>query len=150
MESNFSFKTVIQVPDEVTIIQPSMGDFILPLINEFIWTEASRAQEYNIQFSSDSLFTTIIKDTTGIKESRVKNITLEQESSFYWRVRGINDGGLGPWSVYSGFQTVYLTNNEFDDKPTESFYIKIIQIHSTPSQLLNMGCPKPKHNFRSI
>ena len=49
-----------------------MGDFILPLINEFIWTEASRALEYNIQFSSDSLFTTIIKDTTGIKESRVK------------------------------------------------------------------------------
>ena len=141
----YSFKTILQVPDEVIIIQPTMGDYILPSINEFIWTEASRAQEYNIQFSSDSLFAAIIKDTTGIKESRVKNITLEQESSFYWRVRGINEGGFGPWSVYSGFQTVYLTNNEYQDVPSEFILYQNYPNPFNPVTIIKYGLPKTQN-----
>ena len=141
----YSFKTILQVPDEVIIIQPTMGDYILPLINEFIWTEASRAQEYNIQFSSDSLFAAIIKDTTGIKESRVRNITLEQESSFYWRVRGINEGGFGPWSVYSGFQTVHLTNNEYQDVPSEFILYQNYPNPFNPVTIIKYGLPKTQN-----
>ena len=141
----YSFKTILQVPDEVIIIQPTMGDYILPLINEFIWTEASRAQEYNIQFSSDSLFAAIIKDTTGIKESRVRNITLEQESSFYWRVRGINEGGFGLWSVYSGFQTVHLTNNEYQDVPSEFILYQNYPNPFNPVTIIKYGLPKTQN-----
>ena len=141
----YSFKTILQVPDEVIIIQPTMGDYILPLINEFIWTEASRAQEYNIQFSSDSLFAAIIKDTTVIKESRVRNVTLEQESAFYWRVRGINEGGFGPWSVYSGFQTVYLTNNEYQDVPSEFILYQNYPNPFNPVTIIKYGLPKTQN-----
>ena len=146
----YSFKTILQVPDEVIIIQPTMGDYILPLINEFIWTEASRAQEYNIQFSSDSLFAAIIKDTTGIKESRVRNITLEQESSFYWRVRGINEGGFGLWSVYSGFQTVHLTNNEYQDVPSEFILYQNYPNPFNPVTIIKYGLPKTQNITHEI
>jgi hypothetical protein len=72
----------------------------------FVWRSALNADTYQLQVSTDSLFTSGIAydDSTLVDTTRVVS-GLQQNTLYFWRVRGRNDGGAGPFSPVRSFRT---------------------------------------------
>jgi len=84
-----------EVPDKPTLLFPSNGG--VGSVNQtFLWTGVAKATSYELQIDSDSFFLTpLIKDDTltsnGCLVSGLSGV-------IWWRVRGLNSKGAGPWS----------------------------------------------------
>ena len=52
---------------------------------------------YEVEVSMDSLFTST-ETTLSTTENRVRIGPLERGARYYWRIRGVNPAGAGPWS----------------------------------------------------
>ena len=108
--SNVAFDTTfiyVPLPSAPNLISPpnnSSGQSTTPLLD---WDTVSAATNYKIQVSVDSLFTSPVYDSTGVVLSQVTVPAgrLNNNTSYFWRVRGRNNGGEGPWSVIWRFTT---------------------------------------------
>jgi hypothetical protein len=71
----------------------------------FTWTPADSAVLYTVQFSTDSLFSTIAwSDTVPVPQ--VLFSSMAGTTEYFWRVRSNNGGHESPWSGYRRFTTV--------------------------------------------
>ncbi len=111
------FKTNISLPGIPQMVQPLNGDLIHPNENTFIWTNAERAGSYNFQLSNDADFTELLLDSLNLTSQKLENITLDGESTYYWRVRGVNKAGGGEWSSTQEFSTSVITGIETEGVP---------------------------------
>jgi hypothetical protein len=80
---------------------------------------------FRLQIATDALFTTIVKDQTGMTSPNLTVSTgLLGNTKYYWRVYGANAVGVGKWSSVNSFTTMtalpltlidfkgtYITNN---------------------------------------
>jgi hypothetical protein len=95
-----TFTTIIDTPGVATLLYPGGNSNIPDTASSilFTWKSALLSDSYELQIASDNKFTTILADTTGITDTvftyNSKNLT----STFYWRIRGSNIAGTGPWS----------------------------------------------------
>jgi subtilisin family serine protease len=72
----------------------------------FQWDPASQAGVYQLQISTDAVFTQIVHDATGIADTSYELETpLETSTQYYWRVRASNSCGTGEWSQTWYFAT---------------------------------------------
>lgn len=71
----------------------------------FSWNSSLGASYYQLQVSSQSNFSTTVFNQSNITTTSKQVTDLEQESSYYWRVRGSNANGYGPWSEVRSFTT---------------------------------------------
>ena len=68
------------------------------------WTTIPHAEKYLVEWSTDQNFETSQKqEVIGVTWFKIK--TQESNSTYYWRVRGINASALGPWSETWSFNT---------------------------------------------
>lgn len=96
-----------------TLVYPSNGAVLVevnPLMN---WDNVTNALNYHIQISTDSTFTTSLVDTDTVTSSQLQlgNNFLAVNTKYYWRVRGKNNLGEGPFSSMWSF-TTGVTNLE--------------------------------------
>jgi hypothetical protein len=70
------------------------------------WNAATRATTYEVQVSTSNTFATITFGRTGLTARNV-SVTPQLGSRlvYYWRVRGANTSGAGPWSAVRSFTT---------------------------------------------
>ena len=113
------FRTIIEAPGKVTIVQPLNNDMIHPLENRFVWSRADRASTYRIQLSTDANFDSLTVDTVDVTAQKIENVRLQKESAYYWRVQGVNRGGAGEWSEVQEIETEFITSIEESGKPVE-------------------------------
>lgn len=105
----WSFTTIIAVPEVVATKSPEDQAKLIPLLPEFEWNNADRASGYTIQVATDSSFdvgSRVIEQQELASTSFQTEKPLQRNNSYYWRVRAENIGGEGPWSDTRSFTTI--------------------------------------------
>ena len=94
----------LQVPGKPHTISPDSMQLVSrsPL---FRWNQANTASTVHIQVATDNNFINLVYDKSGITADSVFRVDLVTENTYYWRVRGKNTAGYGPWSDTAAFIT---------------------------------------------
>lgn len=95
------------IPGATEILQPADEATDVGLRPVFEWSESEHAASYTLQVSVTHDFSSIVteqKNITGI--SKQLTATLEENTIYFWRVRGQNSTGNGEWSEAGSFTTV--------------------------------------------
>ncbi|MEJ6777572.1 MAG: M12 family metallo-peptidase, partial [Crocinitomicaceae bacterium] len=99
---------IILSGNSATVVQisPANGttDIYSPTV--FTWTTAPEAGLiYEIDISTDSGFSSIIDQATGLAAASHTSTVLLGSTTYYWRVRSINGCGQSAWSANFNFTT---------------------------------------------
>ena len=102
----WSFTTIVEAPEQVVLLTPESGNGSISVKPGFTWESIARAETAVFQISTEDDFATNVIEISDISTTE---LTLTDSIQFYqkyfWRVRGINEGGEGPWSEVSSFIT---------------------------------------------
>ena len=110
----FQFSTKEAPPAAPELIFPSNGSTKLPLEIVFKWQNIKKAKNYEIEISKTNSFTeSLYKDLTNDTSYTV--VGLDLFTNYFWRVRGINDGGNGNWSKIFSFRTKDLAPEDITE-----------------------------------
>ena len=94
------------VPGTVVLSDPPAGATAVSRSPVLTWQAATQAAEYELQVALDYAFTDVVY--TAITDLTSHNVDdyLLSLTDYYWRVRGINGCGAGPYSAIRSFTTV--------------------------------------------
>ena len=93
-------------PAMVTLIAPADGATSEPVTPTLSWNAASEAATYELQVAEDAAFSTIIVNQTGITNTSYNVSGLNTNTTYHWRVRGVNGCGNGNYSTVYDFTTL--------------------------------------------
>ncbi|MDZ7363850.1 MAG: T9SS type A sorting domain-containing protein [candidate division KSB1 bacterium] len=101
--------TLDGVPPRVTLLAPANLSLLNSPTLMFTWqrTGPTIVEQYQFQLASDSLMTTIVKDTTTTNTALTISARGLQQGFYWWRVRGRNANGWGLYSRRNSF--VFIT-----------------------------------------
>lgn len=89
------------------LISPPNNSNNIGLVPLLDWDSVTNANIYNCQISTDYNFNTVVFDSSVIStQVIVPSGRLNNNTQYFWRVRGANGGGNGPWSVIWNFRTL--------------------------------------------
>ena len=125
--SPYQWEVVALVGDPSIINPPTIPNLLLPENNssiqtlspEFHWDQSARANEYSFQLSNEEGFSSVLLDSTLSDTALVPVEKLDNDASYYWRVKAIGDGGESDWSETFTFNIPVDVSNELEDTPTE-------------------------------
>jgi Mg-chelatase subunit ChlD len=110
----WNFSTVVAPPGVPTLSSPANGAVNASLNTTLQWNAPATGgapSSYETQFATDSTFVSMfgsqVFDTIVGSTTRYSYASgLSGNTTYYWRVRAINAGGTGAWSVVRYFTTV--------------------------------------------
>jgi len=87
------------------------------------WNSVQYAESYRVQIANDSLFTSMVFDTSNVNRDslRVRLGLLIVNTKYYWRVNASNVSGTGPWSTVWNFRTNPTGLNPIGNEIPEKF-----------------------------
>jgi Leucine-rich repeat (LRR) protein len=94
-----------------TLLSPIAGAQNVPVTNtRLTWTAVPEATRYEVQLSTDASMTNpaAFVTTATVHSTEAQASGLPYFTPHYWRVRGVNEGGSGPWSELRTFTTLQL------------------------------------------
>ncbi len=94
------------IPGEVILSNPMYGAIDVWLPVTFSWNAPPGAISYQLQVSTDSLFTVVNYDLPGLMSTSTSIGSLAYSTRYYWRMRATGSGGNGIWSAVWDFTTV--------------------------------------------
>jgi hypothetical protein len=94
------------VPGKVQLSLPVDNSTGITYPVGLIWNSVPGTISYRVQLSTDSSFTSVIVDTTGLTSLSFPLFTLNNLTEYYWRVNATNAVGTGPWSQVWNFWTI--------------------------------------------
>lgn len=102
--------TNLPLPSPPTLIAPLNNATNLSLTPLCDWDGLGLASSYNIQVATDLNFISIVLDNLILNKSEltIPGGLLTNNTQYYWRIRGINITGTGPWSLIWSFTTIPL------------------------------------------
>jgi len=101
-----SFDNDITPPDAPTYSSPAGGGINIPVIATSLWWhKAANATAYHVRLSVDSLFNSIIIDST-LTDTLCRTPDLAYLTKYFWDVRGMNFVGTSPAGTPSSFTTI--------------------------------------------
>jgi hypothetical protein len=97
----------IQVIGTPTLLLPPNSTTNVPLAQILKWSSVVNADNYQIQISTNSTFTNIVKDSTGIVDTTfsLANFNIQYDTQYYWKVRAKKGSNTGDWSNTFNFTT---------------------------------------------
>lgn len=101
-----SFKTIMNVPEDVALSAPANNAIDLPTTPDFEWNENSHADSFHVQISLQNDFSHLILDSLITENSFTPNMPLKNDSLYFWRVKAINIAGESNWSSTWNFKTI--------------------------------------------
>jgi len=72
------------------------------------WNESKYAEKYFVQVSKDPTFFVVLKSDSTRMDTTCILPGLENNTKYYWRVRGKNAAGYGQWSDVANFTTTLV------------------------------------------
>lgn len=89
------------------LLAPARGQYADSVYPKFRWLSVGGATRYQVAWSEDANFTTGHMVTSIATEATVPvEKPLRANVTYYWRVRGGNDAGWGPWSPAASFRVL--------------------------------------------
>ena len=119
VEQRFVITVVEGMPGQAELLSPINGALDVSRSVTVSWNVAG-AVTYDVQVALDAGFSVIVVEESGISQAFLELVNLDGNTSFFWRVRGINAAGTGNWADPFEFTTVIDTANE-DEVPAQSF-----------------------------
>lgn len=101
-----SFVTGKGVPSQVILESPLDDAVDVDLEPQLIWTVPPRATAFDLEIGLDENFSTVLLSESDLTEVMFDVPTLDPVTDYYWRVRGVNQDGEGPWSETRKFTTI--------------------------------------------
>ena len=95
------------LPGSVTLTAPASGATDVGTAPTLTWSSASDATAYDVQVATDAAFTALVLNESGLTATESSVTGLVYATVHYWRVRGTNADGAGPWTSAS-----FTTENE--------------------------------------
>ncbi len=93
------------LPVAPSLLTPADGTVDQPIDVTLGWNALDGVFTYTLQVARDTAFADVVFTREGITATQAKADLLDYETVYYWRVQGVNDIGIGPWSAYRQFQT---------------------------------------------
>ncbi|HMR41279.1 MAG TPA: T9SS type A sorting domain-containing protein [Ignavibacteria bacterium] len=100
--------TTISLPLTPVLVSPPNGVTGIPFVILLNWSDVSNAQRYRILLSTDSNFTSLIVNDSGLTVSQFATTAsiMTYGTKYFWKVNAINQAGNGPYSAIWNFTTV--------------------------------------------
>ena len=118
-EANGFLTLLDQTPPAPTLTAPASGTTGQTLAPVFHWSAHPLAASYDLQVSTDSGFINLICSAPGLPSPDYQGVILEPASTYYFRARGRNTCGAGPWSAPHAFTTAitFCQSAPYDGPP---------------------------------
>ena len=100
--STWNFTTIISSPNAPTLISPANNATGQALALNLVWSKITSATKYNIQLSTDPEFGSFVVNDSTLTDTNKALTSLNNITSYHWRVRSFNIGG---WSSFSSAWT---------------------------------------------
>ena len=102
--------TTLPAPNIPVLISPTNGSNILTLTPTLDWSDVIGATSYTLQVATDTNFTNLVINLNSLTISQYSVPTgiLIGNTTYYWRVRAVNETGPGPWSARWNFRTITI------------------------------------------
>lgn len=119
-----TFKLTTSSFDDLNLISPSNNATDIELTAELLWEEDVNATQYDVEVSTDSSFNNIIDSGYNLTSTSFTTNVLNQQTTYYWRVRPKNTCGIGNYSSPFSFTTEAcdicdsIGNTEYDTSTT--------------------------------
>ncbi len=97
-----SFTTILLPPK---LISPANNSTNLPTTVTFEWDKPEGTETFVFQVATDIGFTKIAYGKTGVVATSIIVSNLEPNTTYYWRVKGVNSEGESQWSSTYMFRT---------------------------------------------
>ena len=115
--SVFSFTTIVSEPGTPALTSPSNGALAVSITPTFVWGAVTKglgktqdgstaATSYDLEVATDGNFNNKVVSETGIAGTSYDEAELANGVQYFWRVRGVNEAGAGPFSSTFNFITV--------------------------------------------
>ena len=108
---SFTTHAALNPPATPELIAPSAGASNLVQPVELSWNSTAAAIAYYPQVATDAEFGTIVVNPGAITGTSYSLSGLAEGTTYYWRVRSGNDGGVSAWSAVRLFATRTNTPN---------------------------------------
>lgn len=118
--SAWSFTTEDQPqspPETPGLVAPSNESTGVTTSPTLEWNAAERAEEYRVQLADDSGFTSLVVDSSEINTAELQLQSLNNSTTYYWRVQSSNSAGNSEWSNAWTFTTESSENGETPEPP---------------------------------
>lgn len=103
--STWAFTTIVSPPAPPQLKAPAEGATGVNIDVDLVWNTALRANRYEVVLAADSTFRSIVADSV-LADTTYRPPPLQNNTRYFWRVRGLNDAGVGPWSAVFDFETI--------------------------------------------
>lgn len=90
-------------PPAPQLIYPAQAETLSTRYFTFDWSDVSLATKYLIEVSTDSLFSTVIINDSNLTVSEFEVDSAMSNNHYFWRVKGGNANGWGPYTSKSDF-----------------------------------------------
>lgn len=123
--------------NDSTLINPPFPGLILD------WDSTITANEYRLLISNDTLFNIIVHDTLlNTSSFDFYDWPFVDIDNLYWKVRTINDGGIGPWSEINHFSFLFTDVENETQLPKEFALLQNYPNPFNPSTVITYHLPK--------
>ncbi|MCA1802017.1 MAG: T9SS type A sorting domain-containing protein, partial [Rhodothermaceae bacterium] len=96
----------LQAPEAPKLVSPLNGSTDMDADLTLEWQSANRASAYTVEVSLDQDFSDIAIVSDELEELQFSLSSLEFLTTYFWRVRGVNEAGPGDWSATWNFTTL--------------------------------------------
>ncbi len=100
------FSTVIAPPAAPSLTNPANNATNVPQGTTFSWASVATTVTYHLQVSTNDAFTALVAEDSTLTGTSKNVSTLTFSAAHFWRVRGKNAGGIGPWSEVRTFTAI--------------------------------------------
>ena len=87
-------------------VDPPDGATDVDTTVDLTWSAVDGATSYSVEVATDDAFTNVVASADGVSGTTTTVGPLEEGTTYFWRVRGENDAGAGPWSSTASFTTL--------------------------------------------
>jgi len=136
----------MQIPGVPHLISPADKSVKQPVEPLFIWNNVTQADTYRIQVSPDTDFNETVIDAE-VADTTYQGVSLEEELTYYWRVKARNDAGTSDWSSVWEFTTgisTYIDNSRYQ-LPEKYLLHQNYPNPFNPSTTIHYALPKDSH-----
>jgi hypothetical protein len=103
-----SFRTIVAAPEVPLLLSPNNNATGSALKSTLQWSASARAQSYHIQTSTAASFGTLLVNDSNLTSLSLQMSAATYNTTYYWRVRAKNNGGVSAWSSPWSLTTVVV------------------------------------------